>query len=288
MGRDKTFLVTGGGGQLGRAFARRVPEAHVLGHTELDISDPDAVEEALQRIRPDYLINAAAYTAVDRAEAEPEVANRINVEAVIVLARAAKVAGAQLVHFSTDYVYKGDRPGGYLETDRTVPLSVYGRSKLQGELAARSAGVRSLIVRTSWVFGEGKNFVRSIVQAAAGAEELQVVDDQRGRPTYAPDLAEGVLRLLDAGADGLYNLTGGGRVASWADVAEIAIRAAGHTATVQRVTTEQYYASRTGPIAARPSNSELDCSRAAQLGVSLRPWEDAVAEYVGELKKESD
>lgn len=241
----------------------------------------------MQRIRPDYLINAAAYTAVDRAEAEPEEANRINVAAVIVLARAAKAAGAQLVHFSSDYVYKGDRPGGYLETDRTVPLSAYGRSKLQGEVAARSAGAGALVVRTSWVFGEGKNFVRSIVQAAARAGELQVVDDQRGRPTYAPDLAKGVLELLDAGTDGLYNLTAGGKVASWADVAETAIRAAGHSATVQRVTTEQYYATKTGPIAARPFNSELDCSRAAQLGVSLRPWEDAVAEYIAELKKES-
>lgn len=242
----------------------------------------------MEKVRPDYLINAAAYTAVDRAEQEPDEAHRINVRAVIGLAKAAKDAGAQLVHFSSDYVYKGDRPGGYLENDRTVPLSTYGRTKLQGEVAARSAGARTLILRTSWVFGQGNNFVRSIVAAAGKRDELQVVDDQRGRPTYAPDLAEGVLALLDAGADGLYNLTGGGKVASWADVAETAIEAAGLKTTVQRVTTEQYYASKTGPIAGRPLNSELDCSRAGQLGVTLRPWEEAVSEFVAELMEGLD
>lgn len=288
MGRNKTFLVTGGGGQLGRAFARLLPEAHVLGRSELDISDPGAVERTLQSVQPDYLINAAAYTAVDKAEQEPDEAHRINVGAVIGLARAAKAVDAQLVHFSSDYVYKGNRPGGYSENDRTVPLSTYGRTKLQGEVAARSAGARTLILRTSWVFGWGNNFVRSIVGAAGKLDELQVVDDQRGRPTYAPDLAEGVLALIDAGAEGLYNLTGGGRVASWADVAEAAIEAAGLKAAVQRVSTEQYYASKTGPIATRPLNSELDCSRAAQLGVTLRPWEEAVTEFVAELMEESD
>lgn len=288
MGRNSTFLVTGGGGQLGRAFAQLLPDAYVFDRSELDICDSEAVERTLRKVRPDYLINTAAYTAVDQAEQEPDEAHRINVGAVIGLARAAKDAGAQLVHFSSDYVYKGDRPGGYLENDRTVPLSTYGRTKLQGEVAARSAGARTLILRTSWVFGRGKNFVRSIVGAAGKLDELQVVDDQRGRPTYAPDLAEGVLALLDAGADGLYNLTGGGAVASWADVAETAIRAAGLDATVQRVTTEQYYASKRGPIATRPLNSELDCSRAQQLGVTLRPWDEAVTEFVAELMEETD
>lgn len=288
MGRNSAFVVTGGGGQLGRAFARLLPGAHVLDRSELDISDTDAVERTLRDLHPRYLINAAAYTAVDRAEKEPDEAHRINVAAVIGLARAAKEVDAQLVHFSSDYVYKGDRPGAYTETDRTVPLSTYGRTKLHGEVAARSAGGRTLVLRTSWVFGQGNNFVRSIVGAAGKMDELQVVDDQRGRPTYAPDLAEGVLALLEAGAEGLYNLTGGGRVASWADVAETAIEAAGLRANVQRVTTEKYYASKAGPIAARPLNSELDCSRAQQLGVSLRPWDEAVTEFVTELMEESD
>ncbi|HEX2149502.1 MAG TPA: sugar nucleotide-binding protein, partial [Actinomycetota bacterium] len=143
---------------------------------------------------------------------------------------------------------------------------------------------RHLVVRASWVFGEGRNFVRSVVEAAAGREELRVVDDQKGRPTYAPDLAAGVEKLVRKGRTGIYHLAGGGEAATWAGVAETALRAAGLGCRVLRVTTEKYYAGREGPIAPRPANSELDCSRAGKDGITLRPWPQAVAEYVKELK----
>jgi dTDP-4-dehydrorhamnose reductase len=275
-------LVTGGGGQVGRAFARLFPEAVVLDRSELDIVDTGRVQKVFDDLRPEVVYNAAAYTAVDRAEAEPDRARLINVDAVVNLATAAKQHDSLLVQFSSDYVFRGDA-GPYTELDRTLPISVYGRTKLQGEVAARASGNRCLVIRTSWVFGDGHNFVRSIVGAAAKHEELTVVDDQRGRPTYAPDLAEGTAALVAAGCTGVYNLSGGGTPGSWADVAETAIEAAGLNARVRRVTTAQYYSGKEGPIAPRPANSELDCSKAAKVGVALRPWQTAVAEYVKEL-----
>jgi len=276
-------LVTGGGGQLGRAFARLLPDAAVLDRSGLDITDAAAVDRVLDDVRPDVVYNTAAYTAVDRAESEPEQARRVNVEAVAGLAGAARRIDALLVQFSSDYVFGGDR-GPYKESDPTGPLSIYGRTKLDGEEAARRAGDRHLVVRTSWVFGHGHNFIRSILGAAARYDELTVVDDQRGRPTYAPDLAAATLALVEGGCTGTFNLSGGGAPATWADVAEAAIEAAGLAARVRRVTTTQYYAGKQGPIAPRPANSELDCSKASAVGVSLRPWPQAVAEYVKELE----
>ncbi|CAN5863560.1 N/A [soil metagenome] len=275
-------LVTGGGGQVGRAFACLLPDAVVLDRTELDIADTGRVQMVFDDVRPEVVYNAAAYTAVDRAEVEPEQARLINVDAVVNLANSARKHDALLVQFSSDYVFRGDA-GPYTELDRTVPVSVYGRTKLQGEVAARASGNRFLIIRTSWVFGDGHNFVRSIVGAAAKHNELTVVDDQRGRPTYAPDLAEGTAALVTAGCTGVFNLTGGGGSGTWADVAEAAIEAAGLPARVRRVTTAQYYSGKEGPVAPRPANSELDCSKAGKAGVNLRPWQAAVGEYVKEL-----
>lgn len=279
MGLDKPVLVTGGGGQLGRAFARLLPDAAVLDSAALDITDPDQVGLTFARLRPGIVINAAAYTAVDAAQDHPEEAARVNVAGVINLAQEAGRLGALLVHVSTDYVFSGDRKGAYTEFDRTRPLSVYGRTKLQSEAAAKAAGGHPLIVRTSWVFGDGRNFIRSILGAAARLPELSVVDDQRGRPTYAQDLAAGIWSLVKMGGRGLFNVTGGGEAGTWADVAEVAIQAAGLPAKVRRVTTAQYYAGKAAP-APRPANSELDCSRARSAGVTLRPWPEAVAAYV--------
>ncbi len=275
-------LVTGGNGQVGRAFAKLIPAAVVLDRRALDIADTGAVYRAFEEHRPEVVYNTAAYTAVDRAEAEPEQARLINVDAVVNLANAARDNDCLLVQYSSDYVFRGDA-GPYTELDRTLPASVYGRTKLQSEVAARASGNRYLIIRTSWVFGDGHNFVKSIVGAAARHPELTVVDDQRGRPTYAPDLAEGSAALVAAGCSGVYNLSGGGEPGTWADVAEAAIQAAGLTARVRRVTTAQYYAGKQGPVAPRPANSELDCSKAGEAGVNLRPWRAAVAEYVKEL-----
>lgn len=287
MGLDKPVLVTGGGGQLGRAFARLLPDAAVLASAALDITDPGQVRRTFEHLRPDIVINAAAYTSVDAAEAHPQDAARVNVAGVINLAKETSRCGALLVHVSTDYVFSGDREGAYTELDRTRPLSVYGRTKLQSEVAARAAGGSLLIVRTSWVFGDGRNFIRSILGAAARVAELSVVDDQRGRPTYAQDLAAGIWSLVQKEQRGVFNLTGGGEAGTWADVAEVAIEAAGLPAKVRRVTTAQYYAGKTGMSARRPANSELDCSRARLAGVTLRPWREAVAAYASQEMESS-
>jgi len=271
--------VTGAGGQLGRALATLVPEGLHLGKSDLDLTDRAAVLEAVSGYRPEVIINAAAYTQVDAAEANPEAAFAVNAEAVRTLAEAASKSGSLLVQLSTDYVFRGDKPDPYREDDDTGPLSIYGKSKLQGEKAA-SGAERHLIIRSSWVFGEGHNFIRSILNAAASREELAVVDDQRGLPTFARDLAQGLLEVVRAGAAGIYHVAGGGEPATWADLAELALEAAGLPTKVRRVTTAQYYSERPGPVAPRPANSVLDCSKAASLGVRLRRWPEAVFSYV--------
>jgi dTDP-4-dehydrorhamnose reductase len=271
--------VTGSGGQLGRALATLVPEGVHLGKSDLDITDRAALHDAVLRHRPEVIINTAAYTKVDAAEADPEAAFAVNADAVSTLAEATSKSGSLLVQLSTDYVFRGDKQGAYLEDDETGPLSVYGKSKLEGEKAA-SAAERHLIVRSSWVFGEGHNFIRSILNAAASREELAVVDDQRGLPTHASDLAQGLLEVVKAGATGIYHLAGRGEPATWAELAELALEAAKLPPKVRRVTTAQYYAERPGPVAPRPANSVLDCSKAASLGVKLRPWPQAVLSYV--------
>lgn len=276
-------LVTGGGGQLGRAFSSLYPQATVLTRAELDITDADQIAAALARHRPQVIVNAAAFTGVDEAEAQPAQAARVNVAGVMGLAQQARKIDALLVQISSDYVFAGSKPAGYTELDRTRPLSVYGRTKLQSEMAARAAGGRYLIIRTCWVFGEGKNFIRSIVGAARLQQQLQVVDDQRGCPTYARDLAPAIIALVDKGCTGVFNLAGGGTPASWAEVAEMAIGAAGLSTGVRRVTTAQYLAGKAGPVARRPANSELDCSKAAGAGVALRPWPQAVQDYAGRM-----
>jgi dTDP-4-dehydrorhamnose reductase len=285
------LLVTGAGGQLGRALGGLEPGAVLLDRSRLDVCDPAAVAETIGRSRPAVVIHAAAWTKVDDAESDPDGAHRTNVDGTRSVAEAAARAGALLVYVSTDYVFPGDRagrvgrpdhpvrPAGYRETDATGPRSVYGRTKLAGEAEAAAAGPH-LVVRTSWVFGEGHNFVRSILRAAATRDEVAVVDDQRGLPTYAADLAGGILRLVEGGAEGLFHLAGGGEAGSWADLAEAALTAAGSPARVRRISTAEYLEGRTGPVAPRPACSVLDCRKAAARGVVLRSWRAAVAEYV--------
>ena len=274
------LLVTGGGGQLGRAFSAGFPGAVVLSRSELDVTDAAAIARVFDRVRPVVVINAAAYTAVDAAESHPDDAFVLNAAAPGLVAAAAERSGALMVQVSTDYVYEGSKVQPYVEDDPTGPLSVYGKSKLAGEQAVWDACSRWLIVRTSWVFGEGKNFIASILRAAQTRDVLSVVDDQTGLPTYAPDLAGGIMGLVQAGADGIFHLAGGGRPGTWADVAEAALKAAGSAAKVERITTREYFANASGPVAPRPANSVLDCTKAADLGVALRAWPRSIAAYV--------
>jgi dTDP-4-dehydrorhamnose reductase len=259
-----------------------VPSAVLLDRRDLDVTDDAAVRRQVHKHRPDVIIHCAAYTRVDAAEDQEEAAESVNVKGTGVVSAAAEEVEAMLVYPSTDYVFDGERTT-YSEHDETAPLSVYGRTKLKGEEIAKTLP-RHLIVRTSWVFGDGQNFVRSILAAASQIDELPVVDDQRGLPTYALDLADGIFALIQRDAAGVFHLAGGGDACTWADLAELALDAAGITAKIARVSTDQYSASRGGTIARRPLNSVLDCSKAARFGVTLRSWREAVAEYVKEIE----
>lgn len=281
MGLGKRFLVTGGNGQLGRAFSSSLTDADVLDRASLDIADRDSVLRTIEELKPSIVINAAAYTKVDAAEQDEGNAHRINVEGPRFLAEAVAATGALLVHVSTDYVFPGESPRPYLEDDQTAPKSVYGRTKLEGE--AEAAAVESLIVRTSWVFGDGPNFIRAIIGAAQKHDELSVVDDQVGLPTYAVDLAAGIIGLIDAGARGTYHLAGGGEPGTWAELAELALSTKASPTRIKHVSTADYFAGKPGPIAERPSFSVLDCTKAATLGVKLRPWRQSVVEYVNTI-----
>jgi dTDP-4-dehydrorhamnose reductase len=251
---------------------------------ELDVAEPAAVQGLLAGLAapPDVLVNAAAYTHVDRCEREPEAAWRANARAPGVLAEACRRVGARLVHISTDYVFAGDARRPYREDDPPAPRSAYGRSKLAGEEGVRALCPECLVVRTSWVFGRGRNFVAAILAQAQARRRgeasgpLRVVDDQHGRPTYAEDLAEGLRRLLEKDARGLYHLAGGG-VATWWDVARASLDASGFgDLEVERI--------RTGDLqqgAPRPAWSVLDCAKAEALGIRLRDWREALHAYLG-------
>lgn len=275
------IAVVGAGGQLGRALVRACPRATALTRAELDVTDPAAVR-AHDWTGLDAIVNAAAWTAVDAAEdpANHAAVRAVNVDAVGHLAEAADRAGCRLVHVSSEYVFDGRHPGPMPEDLPPSPMSVYGRSKADGDVAARSTDDH-LVVRTSWVVGDGGNFVRTMAQLAARDVRPAVVADQVGRPTPAADLAAGILFLLanDAPA-GTYNLSGEGEPVSWADVAAAVFRACGKDPSVIRaVTTEEYFAERPGS-APRPLNSVLDLAKTERAGFTPSHW-TRVLEDVG-------
>ena len=231
----------------------------------------------MRRERPDWIINCAGYTQVDRAEAEPEAAQRVNAEGPANLARAAHQTGARLLQISTDYVFDGTATRPYREDDPVGPLNVYGRTKLAGEQAVQEILPRAhLIVRTQWLFGEGSpNFVATILRLARERSELKVVNDQHGRPTYAPDLAGALWKLIACDARGTVHCANEGE-ATWFDVATAAVGAAGLRVRVEPCATTDM--PRPAP---RPAFSVLDCARYTTLVRSpMQPWAAGLAEYV--------
>ncbi len=283
------WVITGCRGQLGHALGQQLAAdpacevAALVDLPEVDVSDGDAVRRLFDRLDapPDIVVNAAAYTHVDRCETEPEAAQRANAVAPGLLAEACASRGSQLVHVSTDYVFRGDADRPYTEEDLPAPRSSYGRTKLEGEERVRAVSDSFLIVRTSWVFGRGRNFIAAILDQAAARRRgeasgpLRVVDDQTGRPTYAVDLAEALRALLERGAGGLYHVAGGG-VATWWDLARACLDESGfEEIAVDRIRTADL-----DVVAPRPAWSVLDCSKAEALGVRLRDWRDAVRAYV--------
>lgn len=283
------ILLLGKDGQVGWELQRALaPIGEVLacGRTECDLGDPAAIRALVRRVQPSVIVNAAAYTAVDKAESEPALAARINAEAPGVLAEEAKTLDALLVHYSTDYVYEGTKDSPYVETDAVAPQSVYGQSKLAGEAAIRAVDGKSLIFRTSWVFGEhGGNFVKTILRLAGARGDLGVVADQFGNPTPAAliaDVTATVLVLLCCGqrlAKGenrLYHLASS-RAVSWCDFARSIVdlgEAAGHelrlqSAAIRAITTADY-----PTPARRPGNSRLDCRQLeADFGLQMPDWQ---------------
>jgi dTDP-4-dehydrorhamnose 3,5-epimerase len=278
-------LVVGANGQLGRALRAELGDADDIEYAnraDLDLASDDLASARRWRDY-DTIINAAAYTAVDLAET-PE--GRVdawtaNVTGVAALARVAAQNGLTLVHVSSDYVFDGTLDRAYREDDAVCPLGVYGQTKAAGDAAVATAP-KHYIVRTSWVIGEGKNFVRTMASLAERGIDPKVVDDQVGRLTFTDDIARGVLHLVRTGAPyGVYNLTGGGEPTSWADVARAVFELTGHDpARITGVSTDEYFASAEGPVAPRPRNSVLDLERITATGFAVREAGASLGAYL--------
>jgi len=297
------ILITGREGQVGWELTRSMAslgDVTATSRAELDLASDASIRNAVRDVRPNLIVNAAAYTAVDKAESEPELAQRINADAVETLAAEAKAVGAAMIHYSTDYVFDGTKTTPYVEEDRPNPVSVYGRTKLAGEQALASSGIPYLVLRTSWVYGaRGKNFLRTILKLAAEKPELRIVDDQTGSPTWSRDIAEATrdiaLRwLMGSGAkaqterSGMYHMTATGDT-TWYGFASEALRI-----YAQRSTTPPKSFARLIPIpstdyptpAARPKNSRLDCSKLAlSLQCRLHDWKISLAEVLHEIER---
>ena len=277
------ILLTGKDGQVGWELERALAplgEVVAMDRSALDLADVDAIRRVVGDTKPAVVVNAAAYTAVDRAESEPELAMRINGVAPGVLAEEAKRLGALLVHYSTDYVFDGTKATPYVENDAPNPINAYGRSKLAGERAIAAAGGAHLILRTSWVYApRGRNFFLTIASRARAGEALRVVDDQRGVPTSAAFLAAATAALLRrtdrAELRETYHLVPAGQT-SWCGFARAIVRLLDLPVEVAAIGSAAF-----PTPAARPKNSVLDATRIARdLGVERPPWEALLADCV--------
>ncbi|WP_347302377.1 dTDP-4-dehydrorhamnose reductase [Croceibacterium sp. TMG7-5b_MA50] len=288
------IAVTGSTGQVVTSLLERGPHAGhdviAVGRPALDLADPVTILPALEAARPDAIVSAAAWTAVDKAESEPDGAHAINATGAGDVAEAALSLGVPLVHLSTDYVFDGSSERPWREDDPTGPTGVYGATKLAGEQAVLATHADSAVLRTAWVYSPfGTNFVKTMLRLAESREALGVVGDQWGNPTSALDIADGVLAVcanLATGNDpaqrGLFHMSAQGE-ASWADFASaifaVSARHGGPTAQVNAISTADY-----PTPATRPANSRLDCSRIARVhGVTLPRWQDALPQVVARL-----
>jgi dTDP-4-dehydrorhamnose reductase len=284
-------VISGREGQLVRSLIERASgDAQVvaLGRPELDLAgSADRIVDAIQAAQPDLVISAAAYTQVDRAESERELAFAVNAEGPRAMAVAARKCGVPLIHLSTDYVFDGAKASPYLEEDPAGPTSVYGASKLAGEQAVLAEHSDTAVIRTAWVYSPfGTNFVKTMLRLASDRDEVSVVADQRGNPTSALDIADGLLAVAktlgsseDSALRGIFHMTSP-REATWAEFAEaifqVSARAGGPTATIKHIRTSEY-----PTAAARPANSRLDSTKLARVyGVRLPDWRGSMATVV--------
>ncbi|HEY8665879.1 MAG TPA: dTDP-4-dehydrorhamnose reductase [Tepidisphaeraceae bacterium] len=282
--RSKSIILTGGGGMVAKvvleALAARGHAAAALNRTSCDITDEACVRELFRKHKPTLLFNCAAYTNVDACEAEPQKAYAINGDAVGTLARYCKEYGARLVHYSSDFVFDGKSDRPYRPDDATNPLSAYGRSKLLGEQRIGEVNPDGwLIIRTSWLYGKGGLcFPRTILERAIASQPLKVVNDQRGSPTYVPDLANASIDLADHDAAGIWHLTNSG-IVSWFDFAGAILEEFKLKTDLQPITSADWQKIRPSS-AIRPAYSALDTSAFTNLTHHpLRPWGEALQEY---------
>ena len=295
----KKILLTGINGQVGHALQAELGEYALisLSRDQLDLSNTDQIRQVVRELKPDLIINPAAYTAVDKAESEPELAHAINALAPQVLAEEAARLGAALIHFSTDYVFDGTKLGAYEETDAVNPISVYGKTKLAGEDAIRVVGLPHLILRTSWVYGVyGKNFLKTIIRLATERESLSIVADQIGAPTSSESIADALLKLVNVwnpnqtDLTGIYHLTNS-NTTSWHGFSSEIIRQYAKFAEKQNwpalklqeiaaITTADYPTQ-----AVRPANSVLNNAKLfKQFGIKLPTWQDGLIKVMQQIK----
>jgi dTDP-4-dehydrorhamnose reductase len=285
------ILVFGRNGQVGWELRHKLAclgQVTAVDYPEIDFSKPDSIRAAMRTVQPAVIINAAAYTAVDRAESEPELAMAINGTGPGVIAEEAKRLGSLLVHYSTDYVFDGTKHGTYVETDAPNPVNVYGKTKLEGDEAIQAVGGEFLILRTSWVYGaRGSNFLLTMLRLARERSELQIVDDQIGAPTSSECIAQataGILAQLLApagtgldGRSGIYNLTSTGET-SWFGFAKALLSQSAATYSISVPNLIPIKTSEYPRPATRPFNSRLSCQRLAQtFGINMPSWEDALS-----------
>lgn len=294
------ILITGANGQLGLTL-KDVFDGSDLTLTdkdELDITDTEAVNNFVEVKKPDVLINAAAYTAVDRAEVDKELAKKINVDGAANLAAAAKKFNSLFFHVSTDFVFDGEKTEPYVETDEPKPLSVYGETKYGSEVAVEKIGGRYFTLRSAWLYSpHGKNFVKTIARLGKEKEELKVVSDQVGCPTYTYDLAMAMKELIEKANSsqleakslfGLYNYAGEGKC-SWFDFAKEIVKLSDGTAKVLPQTSYEYAASRGDTITAdRPKYSALNCDKIKKLGIKTMPWRESLSKCIDILKQNNE
>ena len=289
------ILVTGRNGQVGGALQHALAglgEIVTLDRTQLDLSNVDATREVIRTIRPNLIVNAAAYTAVDLAETDEALAYRINAEAPGVIAEEAKRLGAGMIHYSTDYVYDGGKSGAWLETDATGPLSAYGRSKLAGEQAITAVGLPHVILRTSWVYGlHGKNFLLTMLRLAQSRPELSIVNDQVGAPTWSVTIAEATASIIKKFPDlsavehvsGIYHLCARGQT-SWFGFAE---KIFAHSLIQQKPTLHPITTADYPTPAVRPKNSVMNTDKFEQTFATLPTWDAALGDCLQRIPVEA-
>lgn len=288
-------MLTGCAGQLGRELKRSLAclgELSAYGRAQLDLASPDALREAVRALAPTVIVNAAAYTAVDKAETEPARAQAINSAAPGILAEEAERLGALLIHYSTDYVFDGTKPSPYTEDDLAAPLSAYGRSKRDGELAIAASGCRHLILRTSWVFGlHGANFMKTMLRLGREWDELRaplrVVGDQFGAPTWTRHLADATALILSRRdhPNGLYHLAAAGET-TWHEYAEAIFAEARRAGLAEKQPVIHRITSADFPLPAkRPANSRLDCSKFRRdFDLALPDWRTGLIDCLADAR----